>query len=93
MEIYREAKQLVLQLHCYRELKDSGRIYKSIGTLGGGNHFIELDKDIDGSMYVVVHTGSRNLGKQVADIYQSLAIRHLTEGADELEEKNTSNHR
>lgn len=87
MEIYREAKQLVLQLHCYRELKDSGRIYKSIGTLGGGNHFIELDKDNDGNMYVVVHTGSRNLGKQVADIYQSLAIRHLTEGADELEEK------
>lgn len=85
MDIYREAKQLVTQLYCYRELKDSGRIYKSIGSLGGGNHFIELDKDDDGNVYLVIHTGSRNLGKQVAEIYQAKAIRHLTEGADEFE--------
>ncbi len=86
MEIYREAKGLVTQLRCYRELKDSARINKAIGSLGGGNHFIELDKDDDENVYLVIHTGSRNLGKQVADIYQARAIKHLTEGADELEE-------
>lgn len=86
MEIYRKAKSLVSELYCYRELKDTGRINKSIGSLGGGNHFIELDKDDDGNVYLVIHTGSRNLGKQVAEIYQTRAIKHLTEGADEFEE-------
>lgn len=86
MEIYREAKQLVTELYCYRELKDSGRINKAIGSLGGGNHFIELDKDDEGNVYLVIHTGSRNLGKQVADIYQAKAVKHLTAGADEFEE-------
>ena len=86
MEIYREAKQLVTELYCYRELKDSGRINKAIGSLGGGNHFIELDKDDDDNVYLVIHTGSRNLGKQVADIYQTKAVKHLTDGADEFEE-------
>ena len=86
MDIYREAKQLVMELYCYREIKDSGRINKSIGSLGGGNHFIELDKDNEGNVYLVIHTGSRNLGKQVADIYQAKAIKHLTAGADEFEQ-------
>lgn len=86
MDIYREAKKMVMELHCYRELKYSDRINKSIGSLGGGNHFIELDKDDEGNVYLVIHTGSRNLGKQVADIYQNKAIKHLTEGADEFEE-------
>ena len=86
MEIYREAKELVNALYCYRELKDSGRINKAIGSLGGGNHFIELDKDDEGNIYLVIHTGSRNLGKQVADIYQAKAIKHLTAGADEFEQ-------
>lgn len=85
MEIYREAKQIVSSLYCYRDLKDSGRINKAIGSLGGGNHFIELDRDDDGNVYLVIHTGSRNLGKQVADLYQAKAVKHLTEGADELE--------
>lgn len=85
MEIYREAKQLVTGLYCYRDLKDSARINKAIGTLGGGNHFIELDKDDEGYVYLVIHTGSRNLGKQVADIYQAKAVRHMTAGADEFE--------
>ena len=71
MDIYREAKQLVTELYCYREIKDSGRINKAIGSLGGGNHFIELDKDDEGNVYLVIHTGSRNLGKRVADIYQA----------------------
>lgn len=86
MEIYREAKRLVTQLRCYRDLRQSDRINKSIGTLGGGNHFIELDRDDEGTVYLVIHTGSRNLGKQVAEIYQDRAVRHLTEGADEFEE-------
>ena len=86
MDIYREAKKLVAELRCYRELKDSGRINKAIGSLGGGNHFIELDKDDEGNVYLVIHTGSRNLGKQVADIYQNCAIKHMTKGADEFKE-------
>ena len=86
VDIYREAKSLVTELYCYRDLKNTGRINMSIGTLGGGNHFIELDKDDEGWTYLVIHTGSRNLGKQVADIYQEKAIKHLTEGADDLED-------
>lgn len=86
MDPYREAKELVTQLRCYRELKDQKRIYQSIGSLGGGNHFIELDRDDEGWTYLVIHTGSRNLGKQVADIYQAKAIKHMTDGADEFEE-------
>lgn len=86
MDIYREAKELVTTMHCYRDLKDTARINKAIGSLGGGNHFIELDMDDEGIVYLVIHTGSRNLGKQVADIYQARAIKHLTDGTDELEE-------
>ena len=62
------------QLRCFRELKDSKRLERSLGTLGGGNHFIEVDKAADGTKYLVIHTGSRNLGKQVAEIYQKLAV-------------------
>ncbi len=86
MDIYREAKQMVMELFCYRELKNADRLYKAIGSLGGGNHFIELDRDEEGNVYLVIHTGSRNLGKQVAEIYQARAVKHLTEGADEFEE-------
>ncbi|MGM9804421.1 MAG: RtcB family protein [Muribaculaceae bacterium] len=78
LEIYREADELVSQLYCCRMLKDRARISNLIGTLGGGNHFIELDSDDDGNVYMVIHTGSRNLGKQVADIYQALAVKHLS---------------
>ena len=62
------------QLRCYRALKNSKRLERSLGTLGGGNHFIEIDKSSDGTYYLVIHSGSRNLGKQVAEIYQKLAI-------------------
>lgn len=61
-------------LKCYRYLRDSRRLERSLGTLGGGNHFIEIDKAADGTYYLIVHSGSRNLGKQVAEIYQQLAI-------------------
>ncbi len=49
----------------------------SMGTLGGGNHFIELDRDDNGRFYLVVHSGSRNLGKQVAEYYQKAAAKDL----------------
>lgn len=61
-------------LLCYRNLRDTKRLERSLGTLGGGNHFIEVDVDEDGGKYLVIHSGSRNLGTQVADFYQQLAI-------------------
>lgn len=61
------------------------RIYRSIGTLGSGNHFIEIDKDNDGNNYLVIHSGSRNLGKQVADYYQNMAI-DIMQGKDQIYE-------
>ena len=61
-------------LRCYRELKNTKWLERSLGTLGGGNHFIEIDEATDGTKYLVIHSGSRNLGKQVAEIYQQLAI-------------------
>lgn len=66
---FAELKELV----CYRELKDTKAIERAIGSLGGGNHFIEIDVDDDGYKYLVIHTGSRQLGKQVADHYQKVA--------------------
>lgn len=73
----------IQNLYCYRNLKDTKRLERSLGTLGGGNHFIEIDVDDEGSYYLIIHTGSRNLGKQVADYYQNLAIK-LMSGKDEL---------
>lgn len=61
-------------LRCFRSLKDTKRMERSLGTLGGGNHFIEIDQAKDGTYYIVIHSGSRNLGKQVAEIYQQLAV-------------------
>ncbi len=62
---------------CVDRLKNLLWIKCSIGTLGGGNHFIEIDKDDERTFYLVIHTGSRNLGKQVAEYYQRLAIDKL----------------
>lgn len=62
------------ELYCYRTLRDSKRLERSLGTLGGGNHFVEIDRAKDGTNYLVIHSGSRNLGKQVAEYYQQLAI-------------------
>jgi RNA-splicing ligase RtcB len=75
------------ELHCFRELKDIKRIEKSIGTLGGGNHFIELDRDDENNIYLVIHSGSRNLGKQVAEYYQNLAIDLCAGKADYYEQR------
>lgn len=71
------------ELNCYRELRDTKRLERSIGTLGGGNHFIEIDIDEDNNKYLVIHTGSRNLGKQVAEYYQELANQILNYGKQE----------
>lgn len=73
-------------LHCFRDLKDTKRLERSLGTLGGGNHFIEIDRGSDDSLYLVIHTGSRNLGKQVAEHYQHIAIE-LNEGKEEYFKK------
>ena len=62
------------ELRCYRSLKDTKRLERSLGTLGGGNHFIEIDAAADGTKYLVIHSGSRNLGLQVANHYQQLAV-------------------
>ncbi len=62
------------QLRCYRHLKDTKRLERSLGTLGGGNHFIEIDVDENGGKYLVIHSGSRNLGTQVAQFYQQIAV-------------------
>lgn len=70
------------ELRCYRSIKDSKRLERSLGTLGGGNHFIEVDRASDGTFYLVIHSGSRNLGKQVAEIYQKLAV-DLHKGKEE----------
>lgn len=70
-------------LYCLRELKETKKFNRAIGTLGGGNHFIEVDVDEEDNKYLVIHTGSRNLGKQVADYYQNLAIE-LCSGKEEM---------
>ena len=70
-------------LYCRPYLKNVDHIRKSVGTLGGGNHFIEIDVDKVGNQYLIIHTGSRNLGKQVAEYYQELAVK-TSAGRDKL---------
>ena len=74
------------ELRSYRDLKDTKRLERSLGTLGGGNHFIEIDEASDGTKYLIIHSGSRNLGKQVAELYQHLAI-NLNRGYGDYLEK------
>ncbi|MDR1531387.1 MAG: RtcB family protein [Clostridiales bacterium] len=70
-------KRINLQkLRCAKHI-DISRAEKCMGTLGGGNHFIELDYDSAGKLYLVIHSGSRHLGKMVADYYQRQAVSHL----------------
>ena len=76
---HRYAKEIDLEaLHCARHV-DLLRAEKSIGTLGGGNHFIEVNRDDDGNLYVVIHSGSRHFGLQVANFYQNEGYKALTE--------------
>lgn len=76
------------EVYCNKELKNRDNwLEKSLGTLGGGNHFIEIDIDDKNNKYLVIHTGSRNLGKQVAEIYQEKAIDYCSYKKEITEEK------
>ena len=76
------------KLYCLKELKNNNDfLERSLGTLGSGNHFIEVDKDEDNNKYLVIHTGSRNLGKQVASIYQNKAVEYCSYKKEMQEEK------
>ncbi len=71
------------ELRCFSDLRDRERLERSLGTLGGGNHFIEIDRASDGTYYLVIHSGSRNLGTQVAQLYQQRAV-DLTRGKEDF---------
>lgn len=82
----RQERFNLMELCCYRSLKNTKYLERSLGTLGGGNHFIEIDQAADGTKYLIIHTGSRNLGKQVAELYQKLAVE-LHSGKEEYFKK------
>ena len=69
------------ELRCAEQV-NLDRAYRSLGTLGGGNHFIEADKGEDG-IYIVIHSGSRHLGVEVAKFYQKRAIEELKHSGDD----------
>ena len=71
-----ETEARIEDLRCYDKLKNKTYLKQSIGSLGGGNHFIEVDIANDGTKYLIIHSGSRNLGTQVASIYQEKAIEY-----------------
>lgn len=77
-------------LNCYKYLKEIDRLRRSVGTLGGGNHFIEIDTDEEQNKYLVIHSGSRNLGKQVAEYYQELADKSLNHNFQDYYDKRNS---
>lgn len=64
---------------------DINRARNSVGTLGGGNHFIEVDRDDEGKLYIVVHSGSRHLGLEVAKHYQEAGYKKISDQSDGLE--------
>lgn len=78
------SESIINQLYCKDRLENVDWLKRSCGTLGGGNHFIEIDIDDDWNKYLVIHSGSRNIGKQVAEIYQQMAIDDSS-GANDLE--------
>lgn len=67
------------RLYCSSSVNRVDLYERQIGTLGGGNHFIEIDTDDEDNKFLVIHSGSRNLGKSVADYYQNLAVKRLRE--------------
>ncbi|PWT28152.1 RNA-splicing ligase RtcB [Butyrivibrio fibrisolvens] len=79
------AKQFDFErLICTRHIRKDKALL-SLGTLGGGNHFIEIDVDENGDSYLIVHSGSRHLGKEVAEYYSKLAYQHLRKmGRDDV---------
>ena len=79
---HRYLDQIDLEELCCARHVDILRAEKSIGTLGGGNHFIEVDRDDDGHLYVVIHSGSRHLGVEVAKYYQEEGYKALNRADD-----------
>ena len=79
---HRYFSQINLNELCCARHADLPRAEKSIGTLGGGNHFIEADRDDEGNLYIVVHSGSRHLGVEVAGYYQEAGYRMLNRADD-----------
>lgn len=75
---HRFSKSIDLSGLCCAKKVNIDRAYNSIGTLGGGNHFIEASTDDEGNIYIVVHSGSRHLGLEIANFYQEEAYRSLT---------------
>lgn len=71
-----KANVVLEALKCINKINKITYLKKSLGSLGGGNHFIEIDVNSKDEYYLVIHTGSRNLGKQVAEIYQNKAIQY-----------------
>jgi len=80
------AKNIDLEELICRKNVNINRAKLSIGTLGGGNHFIEVNKDKEGNLYLVVHSGSRHLGKQVAQFYQELGYKELVTQSEIIKE-------
>lgn len=78
-----DGEDIIKKLRCLKDLRNFDRLYGSLGTLGGGNHFIEVDADDAGNKYLVIHSGSRNLGLQVAKIYQRKAVDACKNCADD----------
>lgn len=72
-DTYNKVYNYLISLKCFNELEKIKWLVNSLGSLGRGNHFIELDKDDNDNIYLLIHTGSRNLGLQVANIYQDIA--------------------
>lgn len=85
INIYKVEK-MIEQLYCKDKLVNIDWLKNSLGTLGGGNHFIEIDTDEEGKKYLIIHTGSRNFGKQVAEIYQDIAIKNCSFEKEKQEE-------
>ena len=79
---HRYFSQINLNELCCARHADLLRAERSIGTLGGGNHFIEADRDDEGNLYIVVHSGSRHLGVEVAGYYQEAGYRMLNRADD-----------
>lgn len=72
----------IYSLKC-KEHVDLKRASLSVGTLGGGNHFIEMNKDDNDNLYLVVHSGSRHLGKQIAEYYQNRATKEIVKKSND----------
>lgn len=80
-------REFIDSLHAKDYLKDITKVLCALGSLGGGNHFIELDKDEEDTIYLVVHSGSRTLGKEIGESYQRLALKNVSEEISDYRKK------